>query len=79
MGNKVKMSEFDLWELRVKCVIWVFNESSKNFQSYWFSDKKKDFYQIFIFRPRSELGLVENCQNMNRLSAIKNELEVGKL
>ena len=49
MGNKVKMSEFDLWELRVKCVIWVFNESSKNFQSYWFSDKKKDFYQIFIF------------------------------
>lgn len=79
MGNKVKMSEFDLWELRVKCVIWVFNESSKNFQSYWFSDKKKDFYQIFIFPRRSELGLVKNCQNMNRLSAIKNELEVGKL
>ena len=71
MSNKVKMSEFDLWELRVKCVIWVFNGSSKNFQSYWFSDKKKGFLQnIYFFTVakneiiRNELGLVKNCQNI---------------
>ena len=45
---------------------------------------KKDFYQIFIFPQKkgimpNELGLVKNCQNMNRLSAIKIELEVGKI
>ena len=84
MGNKVKMSEFDLWELRVKCVIWVFNESSKNFQSYWFSDKKGFLPNIYFSSKKkgimpNELGLVKNCQNMNRLSAIKIELEVGKI
>ena len=72
MGNKVKMSEFDLRELRVSYGFLMSHQ--KTFSRIGFLTKK-DFYQIFIF----PLGLVKNCQNMNRLSAIKIELGAGKI
>ena len=55
----------------------------KTFSRIGFLTKRISTKYLFFLKKKgimpNELGLVKNCQNMNRLSAIKIELEVGKI